>query len=160
MTEVVFQLQQALRALEEEKDTAYQSNFRMADFGSFALKLAKHEGKKEQMLNILEKLCVKQEEFAAEGEPLLDLLEFWTKDPDNDGRLISAADLYSELNVIAKDKQIKISYIKGSRSLAQKLSSLCRSQGHNLIIKKTTGAGRKGLWSIQEKNTENRESNE
>ena len=160
LTEVAFQLQGALRALDDQKDTEYRSHFRMADFGSFALKLANYAGKKDQMVDILERLNVKQEEFAAEGEPLIDLLDFWAKDPENADRMISSADLYSELNGIAKDKQIKFSYVKGSRSLAQKLGCLSRSHGHNLTIQRTTGAGRKGLWSIQEKKTKSSESNE
>jgi len=160
LTELVFQLQQVLRALEEQNEAEYQSHFRMADFASFSLKIASYVGKQDQMADILERLSVKQEEFAAEGEPLIDLLEFWLRNPGNDNRPIEAADLYSELSVIAKDIQINFSYIKGSRSLAQKLGCLSRSHGHNLIIQRTTGAGRKGLWSIQEKVAQSRESNE
>ena len=101
LTEIAFRLQDVLLALEEQEDMKYQSQFRMADFGLFALKLAKHEGKQDQMLNILEKLCVKQEEFTAEGEPIIDILEIWLRDPDNANTHISAADLYIELNGIA-----------------------------------------------------------
>ena len=77
MTELVGQLQRVLAALEKNKGKAYPTNFRMADFAQFVLKVADADGKLAEAEAMFDRLAAEQLAFIVEDDPVIELLDDW-----------------------------------------------------------------------------------
>jgi hypothetical protein len=119
MTEIAYHIQDAMKALVASHGIDDSSAFRMGDFGSFAIKVARHAGCEEDMKNIFRKLTHEQSAFTLEGEPLFDLLSEWVD--TNSGTSVTNAELCQELSKVAEDRGADF-YFKGKeRAFAQKM---------------------------------------
>ena len=67
MTELVGQLQRVLAALEKNKGKAYPTNFRIADFAQFVLKVADADGKLAEAEAMFDRLAAEQLAFTLAG---------------------------------------------------------------------------------------------
>lgn len=120
MSEIIYALKDILRALRDSKVSTV--DFRMADFGVFALKIGIHRNKENEVKTILAKLESLQREFHLESDPIAKLLLMWAG--ENPDRELTAAVLNNRLAKLAEQKNIPYPYKGNSRSLAQKLKSL------------------------------------
>jgi hypothetical protein len=95
----------------------------MADFASFALKVATLWGRREELERAFAKLERAQVNCIFENEPIYLVLELWLRDPSNHGRELDAGALKREWTELAKEHRIPCPF--GSvRSLGQTLSQL------------------------------------
>jgi hypothetical protein len=157
MTEVVGQLQDVLRALEQSAGKTYKTPFRMADFSGFCMKIADApfvkalagEDSGKRMVSIFEKLREEQTAFAIEGEPLCDLIELWvTQDKgDNVGRWITTTELWKELAEVAHQHHIVFSY-SSARSLGKRLTNLASPLRARFQMREKTERGNKRVLSF------------
>jgi hypothetical protein len=122
MTDVMRQLQDAIGALRTTAGRSYKTSFRMADFATFALRLADANGSRTTLETIFDRLCEEQASFTLEGDSLLDLLDHWLADRNNERRWVDAATLFRELSAIAEAERLAFTY-KNARSLGQRLAN-------------------------------------
>jgi hypothetical protein len=127
MTDIVQQLQDAIKALWATAGRSYKTAFRMADWATFALRLADAEGTRAPTEALFAKLCAEQDAFTLEGECLVDVLSYWLDVKTNPGREVDAATLFEELKSLAAMNKLKWTYTS-PRSLAQRLRNVL----HNL----------------------------
>ena len=75
MTELVGQLQRVLAALAKNKDKTYPTNFRIADFAQFVLKVADADGRLAEAEAMFDRLVAEQLAFIAQDDPVIELLD-------------------------------------------------------------------------------------
>jgi hypothetical protein len=97
MTVVLRQLQAAIKALQETAGREYKTTFRMADFATFALRIADVNGGRETLEDIFDRMGDEQAAFTLDGDTLVEMLNLWLRDGRNHNRPVSAAELYKEL---------------------------------------------------------------
>jgi hypothetical protein len=105
LTGLLNDLNEIVRAL-RVGDPDDQVCFRMADFGTMAVFLARAaEGDSgaDALRAILAKMEEEQGDYAIEDEPLYHALEFWLEGMGNRGRAATSHTLFEELSRIAKD---------------------------------------------------------
>ncbi len=123
LSEVLLKLQAIVRALRAEYGVDDSSAFRMADFADFALKVARHEGREEQLKRIFGKLSHEQSEFTLEGDPIYETLSIWV--PENEGREVTNKELWGELKAIAEREGIDFRrYEQNARGFARRMTNL------------------------------------
>jgi hypothetical protein len=112
-----------------------QVRFRMADFASFALKVATIWGCRKEIEAVFGKLEHAQADLVFEDEPVHQVLGLWLKDPSNHGRSTDAATLHQEWSELAEIQRIRWSF-PNSKSLGQRLGQLreALSKRFNLVI--------------------------
>jgi len=147
MTEVIYRLQEIIRALYETRDEVFEIDFRMADFAQFCLRIARHEGNEDEVRAIFRKLTQEQNIFSLEDDPIFKLLSAWVE--VNGGREITSADLCRELSEIAKRTNVVFPYDGQNRSFAQRLPSLIPSLEEFFIVSQRVAGGRKKLYSFK-----------
>jgi len=119
----VFQLLQQILGMFSKEEKVFLTEFRLAEFSDFCLRILESAGFLEQGRKIFEKLSSAQELFALERELLIDLLEEWINKDGNVGRIMNASALFEELKEIAEEKRIRWR-CSSPRSLAQKIVNL------------------------------------
>ncbi len=122
MTLVLRQAQDAIRALKATEGRTYRTGFRMADFATFALRLAEHRGGREYAETIFTKMCEEQAAFTLEGDPLVELLDDFLKYDKTHGVEYTASSLHTELSAIAKFKHIDFP-CKSAKSLGSRINN-------------------------------------
>lgn len=121
MSEVMRYLQEVVKALKEGENLKVPGAFRMADFFTFAYKIAHYAGIKKTVKRVFDKLSREQSYFTLENEPIFELLLIWAE--ENEEREVTNTELYKELSDLAEEKRIK-SFYKSVRSFSQRLSNL------------------------------------
>jgi hypothetical protein len=121
-SELLDELNAIVRYLKEHPEPI-QVRFRMADFASFALKVATLWGRREQIEEALLKLEATQRGCALAGDPIHQVLQLWLRDDANLGRNLPAGVLHQEWSKIAKNNSIAWPFSNGS-SLAQSLGQI------------------------------------
>jgi len=124
MTEVIYHLQDVVRALRDAKDHDFSGAFRMADFADFAMKIARHAGIENQLEAIFQKLSHEQSVFTLEGDEIFDLLQQWVAINGNAGREVTNTELCRELAKVAEDQGITFIYEGKTRAFAQRMTNL------------------------------------
>jgi hypothetical protein len=127
MTAVLRQAQVAIAALKATEGRTYRTTFRMADFATFALRLADANGRRKVIEELLDKLGEEQAVFALEGDSLVEVLVLWLGEPGNQGRLTDAGTLHKELRLLAEQRRLEFAY-KSGHSLSKRLVNV----EHNL----------------------------
>ncbi len=122
MSEVVYELQKVIRALQNAQGAPEAREFRMGDFADFALKIAAAEGREDEVRDALRKLAREQSAFALEDDSLLHLLEVWVE--ANPGQEISNSDLCARLTELAKKENTPFGFAGKPRSFAQRMRAL------------------------------------
>jgi hypothetical protein len=110
-------------ALRRTHGREYRTSFRMADFATFALRLADAEGNGDAIEAIFSKLQEEQSAFALEDDQLIALLLEWLEREDHQGREVTAKELFQDLSTLARQSERKLPVTSG-RSLAQRLGHL------------------------------------
>jgi hypothetical protein len=123
LTAVVRHLQEAIAALRATHGREYRTSFRMADFATFALRLADAEGDCKVVEGIFAKLQEEQSAFALEDDELIALLLAWLEDVNNQGREVKAAELWKDLSALAKKTDRKLP-VNCGRGLGQRLGHI------------------------------------
>jgi hypothetical protein len=153
MSEVVRHLQRVVQALRAEQDADDSGVFRMADFATFAMKVARHVGIERQMKAIFEKLMSEQSAFALEGDPIFELLRTWAA--QNPGREVTNTDLGAELAELAEKKKVDFPYIGKVRAFAQRMSQLRSNLKEFFTITERPAGGHKTLFTFTLKQRRN-----
>ena len=99
--------------------------FRMADFGTMALFLARTadgETGAQSVRSLLGKMEEEQGDYAVEDEPLCHALDLWLEQGGNSGRAMTTRDLFEELSRLAKDHGLYWPY-RNAISFGRRLSS-------------------------------------
>ena len=99
MTELVGQLQRVLAALEKNKGKAYPTNFRIADFAQFVLKVADADGRLAEAEAMFDRLAAEQLAFTIQDDPVIELLEDWVA--LHAGEEVTTAQLFGALRTLA-----------------------------------------------------------
>jgi hypothetical protein len=142
MTSVVRRLQECIAALKQTEGRQYHCRFRMADFGTFALRLADARGEREAAEDLLDRLADDQSAFALGANALPDLLLRWLEEPTNHGKAVTAAELHKDLARIAERDRVEFSCESG-RSLAQYLTNMEPNLSAILVMKSLNDTNRK-----------------
>jgi hypothetical protein len=123
ITAVLRELQNVLAYLNKTEGRTYRTDFRMADFGTFVLRMADARGKLQKAEELLARMGCEQDLFTMEGDSLVELLGRWLEDAKNHGRAVDAGTLHGELVKLAEEKRLKFGYTSG-RSLGQRLRNV------------------------------------
>jgi hypothetical protein len=121
-SELLDELNAVVRHLKENPEPVRVS-FRMADFASFALKVATLWGCREEVELAFAKLERAQADLVIEKEPVHQVLEIWLGDQSNHGRSLDAGTLHREWSKLAEKHRIAWPFGSG-KSLGQALSQL------------------------------------
>lgn len=151
MTEVVRYLQYILKALRDHEEADTSGSFRMADFASFSLKVARAMKVEGEVEKIFEKLSSEQASFVIEDDPIFQLLTIWTQKEGNAGREISNGDLCKELGEIAEREKIDFRYKGKVKGFAQRMANLRANLREFFEIKERTAGKNKRLYSFHPK---------
>jgi hypothetical protein len=146
MTEIAFRIQEILIALEKYRSCAFSSPTRMADASSFALKIARHEGREARMYDILVKLCCEQRAFSSKGKDLSAPLFFWTK--ENPGVEIASGELCSRLAHIARSHNLKFKFSNNPNGFGQALSSQLPSLRELFSVQRRKGHAQTAYYTF------------
>lgn len=122
-TELLHNLNRIVATLKRSTGEIGESSFRMADFASFALNVARLEGQEEQATTILKKMESRRTDMLLAEEPISICLEEWLENPANQRREVTSGELNSELKAIADSLGIHWPY-RNAHSVAQKLSHI------------------------------------
>ena len=95
----------------------------MADFADFATKIARHEGREEQLKRIFRKLSHEQSEFTLEGDAIFETLSVWV--PENESREVTYKELWGELKELAEREGIDFrNYENNQRGFARRMPNI------------------------------------
>lgn len=121
-TELLNDLNAIVAALAQDKDP-FESKHRMADWADLAWRIAKSRGQGDFFLELLEKMDKEQSAFLLEEDPVYLCLTSWLAHPKNQGRLVTAGELFKEFQVIAEEEKIPF-YFKNVRNLGKHLQQV------------------------------------
>jgi len=110
--------------------------FRMADFASFALKVATIWGCRKEVETIFAKLEQAQADLVFEDEPIHQVLDLWLTQSSNHGRDVDAATLHREGGKLAAANQIDWPFSNG-KSLGRRLGQMRYALGKRFKVKVT-----------------------
>jgi len=153
MTELLNDLQGVVAALRDTGTFPRETNFRMADFAVFCLRIAKAYKRDEYVRQILEKLSMEQSMFNLEGDQaLIEILLRWADTGVNSTRFLTSLELHSELTTFCRNNGFTFEYKdpKKLRSFSTKMGLLRASMAklHFDIQSKGYGQGRKSYCYI------------
>jgi hypothetical protein len=122
-TELLRYLNRIVAYLKEHNGRDEEVSFRMADFASFALTVARMEGQEEIAATILGKMDANRADLLLTEEPIAVCLEKWLERAENHWRKVGSAELQHELSRIALANGIRWPY-QNPHSLGQRLSHI------------------------------------
>ncbi len=155
MTEVVHHIQEVLQALKMQSGQDYTSAFRMADFGDFAMKIAKMAGITSSMEQIFKKLTTEQSAFTLEGDQVFEPLCDWAnQNPDKE---ITHAELCGELTNLVEKRGGVFPFKGKERSFAQSMTHRLPNLAQFLNISKRSTGSRRKLYRYSLKSKESTE---
>ena len=117
MSELFHMLNACICRLKENKLDEYAGNFRLADFADFGWKVADD---RQIFMEILHKMDEEQSEFLLEGDPFVECLSTWLEFDGNEGKTVTANQLFESLRSIVDGEKTAFPY-KSPRSLSMKL---------------------------------------
>lgn len=151
MTEVLYFLQYILQSLRDYENADTSGSFRMADFASFSLKVARAMKVEGDVEKIFEKLSSEQSSFVIEDDPVFQLLTIWTQRGNNAGREISNGELCKELGEIAEREKIDFRYKGKVKGFAQRMANLRANLREFFEIGERSAGKNKRLFSFTPK---------
>lgn len=122
-TELLWKLNRIVATLNESRGERVELSCRMADFASFAVKVARAEGHEETALCILDKMDSRRADMLLSEEPISVCLQKWLENPLNRGRVLPSGELFSELSEVAASLHISWPY-RNANALGQRLSHI------------------------------------
>lgn len=151
MTEVLYFLQYILQSLRDYENADTSGSFRMADFASFSLKVARAMKVEGEVEKIFEKLSSEQSSFVIEDDPVFQLLTIWTQKEGNAGRWISNKDLCKEFGEIAEKEKIDFRDKGRVKSFAQRMVNMRANLREFFEIGEKSAGKNKRLFSFTSK---------
>ncbi len=149
MSWLLLRLQEILRMLAKTEGLpAIETDLRMADFGSFMIRLAMADGVEEQAKDMIWRLTKAQSQFTLEQDPLFELLEILAR--EHPARRYTTADLHQALTQIAARTGIRYNY-KSANSLGQKIGHLKTNLEQMLDVHIDSGSGNTKIYSFRPK---------
>ena len=145
MTELVGRLQRVLAALAKNKDKTYPTNFRMADFAQFVLKVADADGRLAEAQAMFDRLAAEQLAFIVQDDPVIELLEDWIALEGGKGKEVTTAQLFDELRRMTNSSQRTFDF-KSAKGFGQYLQSNRATLKALFGATERTAGGRKRLW--------------
>ena len=124
----MYELQKVLKTFEITKEHKYRTNFRIADFAIFGLRIFDVLGKKAEFESILDKVIEAQKAFAVEEDSLVYVLKIFAKKQINP-RSMPGRELHRNLLLIADEfevQEFKDNY-KKLKSFARRLANIKRN---------------------------------
>jgi hypothetical protein len=121
-SELLDELNAVVRYLKENPEPVRVS-FRMADFASFALRVATLWGRRAEVERAFAKLEQTQVNCLSENAPIYRMLDLWLRDPSNRRRELDAGALNGEWTKLAEEHRIPWPFGSG-KSLGRALSQL------------------------------------
>jgi 5'-deoxynucleotidase YfbR-like HD superfamily hydrolase len=134
-----------LAALAKNKDKTYPTNFRIADFAQFVLKVADADGRLAEAETMFNRLAAEQLAFASQGDSVLELLEDWIALEGGSGKEITTARLFDELRRMANSSQRAFDF-KSAKAFGQYLQNNRATLNAFFGATDRTAGGRKHLW--------------
>jgi hypothetical protein len=125
-------------------------SFRMADFATFALMVARSEGREAEARRILEQLDSRRGEMLLSEEPIAICLEKWLETPANNGRTVTSAELNRELSWSAGLLRINWPY-PNPHSLGQRLSHIAGALGQRFDMQCDQDSAKRNLYRFARK---------
>ncbi len=147
MTEAVGQIQEVLEALQTQEGYQGTGGLRMADFGNFAMKIARHTGKEAEAQAILSKLTAEQSTFALEDDIVFELLPRWIE--RNRETEVTYAELCDALAKLAAADGIDFMYRGQHKSFAQRMRNLRPGLEQYFVIRERTTHGGKKCFQFR-----------
>jgi len=171
LTETFYLLQRAVKAHKKWKNVQESGGFRMTDFYSFAIKIAREDGHEEQLFSIFTKLTKEQSLFTLGADVIFDLISEWVnlrfkdsfgKITVNSERELNSNELNQELANLAEQKNIAYPYKEKPRAFAQRLSNIVANLREFFAITVREGRGRVKLYSfcLKKESEDNPHANE
>lgn len=128
MSYIMYELQKVLKTFKITKEHKYRTNFRIADFAIFGLRIFDVLGKKAEFESILDKVIEAQKAFAVEEDSLVYVLKIFAKKQINP-RSMPGRELHRNLLLIADEfevQEFKDNY-KKLKSFARRLANIKRN---------------------------------
>jgi DNA primase len=88
----------------------FMSQHRMADWATLAWRIAKSGGQDDRFLELLEKMDKEQSIFLLEEDPIFLCLDAWLLEKENQGRFVTASELYNDFQIIAEKEKISFAF--------------------------------------------------
>lgn len=123
MTELIFRLQDCLRALAASQEVRYRGTFRMADFAEFAMRISRSAGVETEIADILHRLSSAQSEFTVKYDPIFILIGKLL-DAEGGSVKLKTGELCDWLSKIAAKEFIRFPYAGNAISLGRRLETL------------------------------------
>lgn len=150
MTETAHYLKDVVGYLQLEAGNNYSSEFRMADFADFTLKIGRHTGLESHLRDIFQKLTMEQSSFTLEDDPIYELLTLWATN-GNSGREITNTDLCSELAKLADAKGMEFPYKEKTKAFSRRMTNVRANLAQFFKISDRPAGGHKKLFSFTPK---------
>jgi hypothetical protein len=141
-------LQEVTVALKETVHYHPSVNFRMADFATFAVKVAKSANLEPVVERLLHKLSKSQSTFALHDDPVFSAIYYWCCDAENERKELSAAELCAALSEVAEEEHIDFPFRGSPRALAQRLNHLWTDLEKYFVMRTRTLGGRRRYYSF------------
>jgi len=121
----------------------------MADFGNFAMKIARHTGQEAEAKAILGKLTTEQSNFALEDDIVFELLPTWVeRHPDME---VTYRELCDGLSRLAAAGGTDFMYRGQHKSFAQRMRNLRPALEQHYVIRERTIRGGRKVFRIRHK---------
>lgn len=120
-TELLRDLNRIVAHLRQTDGQVLEGSFRMADFASFAINVAKTQDQEDKARIIFERMESRRTEMLLAEEPIAVCLERWLLKAENVARTVTSAELNKELRFIAAQQGLVWPY-GSARALGQRLS--------------------------------------
>ena len=94
----------------QQDNEPFMSQHRMADWATLAWRIAKSAGQGDRFLELLEKMDKEQSIFLLEEDPIFLCLDAWLLNKENQGREVTASELYNDFQIIAEKEKISFTF--------------------------------------------------
>jgi DNA primase len=108
-SELLNDLNGIVAALAQDNEP-FTSQHRMADWATLAWRIAKSTGQGDRFIQLLEKMDKEQSLFLLEEDPIFLCLDAWLLKTENQGREVTASELYNDCQIIAEKEKISFAF--------------------------------------------------
>jgi hypothetical protein len=150
-TEIIHNLQTCIKSLYNNRNKVFKTEFRLADFATFAFKV--FDKNEKFVADLFMNLAKAQSSFAIESDTAIELLLLWAE--NNYNREITSSDLCSELTILAEKKRKYFPFKNNQRGFAQYLKNIRENLKPFLNISYRNCGGRKRLYKFIPRSKEN-----
>ena len=152
MSFIMLELQKIIKALMETKERKYQTNFRIADFAVFGLKINDAKGQKDEFESLLNRVKTIQKDFAVEEDSLVYVLKILCS-LDYKTKEYSGDELHKRLRDIAHRDRFDIPEFEKKyqnvRSLTRRISNIKKNITNDVVIKVRLVRSNKKLYTLE-----------